>query len=129
MLCIALITWVVWLMLTFIEPDFPRLVSIIITPFCAAEPQRAAALGPLRIFKEAILSGLIADGLPIIGTPSMTYNGWLSPEIERFPRRITRLFAPTPVPPDAITNPGTFPCNEDITLISRASDNSSVLIL
>ena len=124
-----------------LEFFFPFFVVMITAPFLAREPYNAAAAAPFKIVIVSTSSGLISPArLPkstlfpivppaevelLIGNPSTTNKGWLSPSNELAPRII--IFAEPPKVPDAefTLTPETLPARELITLVSRALIKSS----
>ena len=131
-------------------PAFPFLVVIRITPLAACEPYRAAAEAPFSIFMLSMSSGFRLEipspasrftpsfSPPItvevdsvllfsMGTPSMTYNGWLLPvaKAERAPRMATLADPPKPAALLVICTPAVFPARALIMFGSLARVSSS----
>ena len=112
----------------------PFFVVIRITPLAAWLPYKAAAGEPFRILILSTSSGFRleipsppsrfpASAVPPIaekacslaelriGTPSMTYKGWLLPTTERMPRIRTLEELPRPEAALFICTPATFPAS------------------
>ena len=127
------------------------MVVIIIAPFDASEPYKAAAAAPLRTVIDSISSGL--KSLPrdekskerlaytsalakpdaalneelFIGIPSTTYNGWLFPEIDVRLLNVTVVEAPGAPPLETTSIPETLPCKAVMKLSRPESMMSAAL--
>src|SRR5690606_6749239 len=98
-------------------PEAPFLVVIIITPFVALEPYKAAAEASFKTLILSISLGLMVlsrfaePDTPLLstGTPSITINGSLLAFNDADP--LIRILLPPPAapPPGVISNPGTLP--------------------
>ena len=111
-------------------PVEPFLVVIMMTPFAARDPYRAAAFGPFSTDMVAMSAGLMSlIALPRsypefespprsafeIGTPSTMNTGWLLPVIEFAPRMM--MFDDPPCVLGAvIVTPETLPSSCSTTL-------------
>src|SRR5258708_10507714 len=97
------------------------------TPVEALDPYRAADALPFRTVMLSISSGLMLLGPPrnacpppplgvaelmavvLMGIPSTTQRGWLLPEMEAIPRRVTLLDPATPLEVLLASRPATLP--------------------
>ena len=124
--------------------EIPDLVVMMITPFAARAPYKAAAVLPFNTEIFSISSGFNAERpsppsfppqrpacpklLVSMGTPFTTYNGWSFPPKEEPPRMITRV---DPAAPDAggdTFTPAILPVRAFPTFAVRTSCTISPLI-